>query len=63
MTAFNWKNRLRYRFDNFMSRGTPALIAGLALLSLLIIVLAAVVVVGTKTFPQGEESLDFGEAL
>lgn len=51
MTAFNWKNRLRYRFDNFMSRGTPALIAGLALLSLLIIVLAAVVVVGTKTFP------------
>jgi ion channel POLLUX/CASTOR len=62
MNDFNWKNRFKYQFDNLMSKGTPALIAGLALFSLLIIVFAALLVVTTKSFPEGQDSLNFLEA-
>jgi voltage-gated potassium channel Kch len=37
-------DRLRYRFDNSMSRGTPALVAWLALVTLALIVVFAVIV-------------------
>lgn len=40
----NWRARLRYRFDEFMGRGTIALILGLFALSVLLIVSVAVVV-------------------
>src|SRR3954470_14042608 len=36
-----WGERLRYSFDNFMARGTTALIIGLAIASVLVIVGAA----------------------
>ena len=61
---FTLANRLRYRFDNFMSRGTAALVSGLGLLSLLIIIGAgAVLNLGGKSLaPEGEEGLSFLEA-
>src|SRR3954447_15603425 len=37
-------DRLRYRFDNSMSRGTPALIAWLSVVTLLLILLFTIVV-------------------
>ncbi|MBK9655059.1 MAG: NAD-binding protein [Rhodanobacteraceae bacterium] len=37
-----WKDRWRYRFENTLSRGTVAIIGWLALVSLIIVVLAAV---------------------
>lgn len=55
--------RLRYAFDNYMSRGTIALIVGLFVLSLLIIVFVTVVVL-LSGFLRGfteTEGIDFAE--
>ena len=43
----SWRDRLRYRVDEFFARGTVALILGLFLVSALLIVIVAVVVVAT----------------
>jgi voltage-gated potassium channel Kch len=47
--------RLQYAFDNLMSRGTPALVGGLAALSLIMVLLAAFVIRlgGTALAPEG----------
>lgn len=56
------KQKMQYRFDNFMSRGTAALIGGLAVFSLVIIFIAAAVIrVGHIVMGEGEE-VTFGEA-
>lgn len=39
MRHITFADQLRYRFDNFMARGTVALVSGLALVSLAFIVL------------------------
>ncbi len=59
-----FRQRVQYFFDNFMSRGTAALIGGLALLSLAVITIAATVVsLGRQAFaPEGSGPLSFGEA-
>jgi voltage-gated potassium channel Kch len=44
--------RLRYAFDNYMSRGTIALIGGLFVLSLLVIVVVTVVVIISGTLRE-----------
>lgn len=56
------KDRLRYRFDNFMSRGTVALIAGLAAISLALVLVAAAVVTFTGVGRPGGAGSGFGEA-
>ena len=53
-------DRLRYRFDNSMSRGTPALIAWLTLVTLLLILLFSVVV---TVFGLSDQQGDFGESM
>ncbi|HEU5038814.1 MAG TPA: NAD-binding protein [Nocardioides sp.] len=53
-------DRLRYRFDNSMSRGTPALIAWLTLVTLLLILLFSVVV---TAFGLSDSQGDFGESV
>lgn len=55
--------RLRYRFDNFMSRGTVALVSGLALVSFVFIVLMAVLVNLSGIAPEGGDRLSLPEAL
>jgi len=56
-------DRLRYAFDNSMSRGTIALIGYLGLASLALIVLAAAAVVVLHIVPGGErEPPPFSEA-
>lgn len=54
-------DRLRYAFDNFMARGTVALIAGLLGTSLLIVVVvaAAVALSGTLAQHDATSTLDF----
>ncbi len=47
------RERLRYRFDNFMARGTPALILGLFATSALIIILIGLVVRLTGAHGEG----------
>lgn len=55
--------QLRYKFDNFMSRGTVALVSGLALVSLAFIVLMGVLVSLLGIAPEGDDRLNLPEAL
>jgi ion channel POLLUX/CASTOR len=56
-------DRLRYRFDNFFSRGTLALIAGLGVLSFIVIIVAALIIVILNIRPEGVDApLTFHEA-
>jgi voltage-gated potassium channel Kch len=64
-TKPSFRQSLQYFFDNFMSRGTAALIGGLALLSLVVIAIAGTVVSlgGTALAPEGSTSpMSFIEA-
>ncbi len=58
-----WRERLKYAFDQSMSAGTGALIGWLALISLAIIVMAAVLLSVTGIAPGDGEPLGFGESL
>jgi Trk K+ transport system NAD-binding subunit len=58
------RDRLRYRFDNFMSRGTIALVGALFAITVLVIVVATLILVLARIRPGGStESLGFAEAL
>src|SRR5689334_6772599 len=52
MRKITTSDRLRYRFDNTMSRGTSALIGWLALISLVLVVVFALIVVLTGIAPD-----------
>lgn len=56
-------SKLRYFFDNTMSKGTPALITWLAILSGIMIVLTATIVTIVQIFPEGTDKLSFPEAI
>lgn len=59
------QQKWQYFFDNYMSRGTGALIAGLAVIALIVIFIAAAVISagGAALAPAGSEgSMSFGEA-
>jgi voltage-gated potassium channel Kch len=63
METSSWRERLRYQFDNFMSRGTVALIGGLALLSLFVIIIAGAILSMGNIRPEGVDArLSFFEA-
>jgi len=58
-----FSQRLRYHFDNLMSRGTPALIGMLFVLSLIVVFIAGAVITITGFVQEGEGGrLSFGEA-
>jgi len=63
MTKASLQDHLRYRFDNYMSRGTAALIGGLAIISLLLILAATIVITLFRFSQDGQRSLPFSEAL
>lgn len=65
MQEFTLRQRMRYAFDNTLSRGTPALIAWLAIVSVVFLAIAAVALVATGTAPQSEEGakLNFFELM
>ncbi len=56
----DWRSRLRYRFDEFMGRGTIALIVGLFVISALLIVAVALIVWLTG---MASDDLDFPTLL
>lgn len=58
MNNIHWRDRLRYRFENTLARGTVAIIGWLALVSLIIVLLAAIalVVFGLGTDPDDPAS-------
>jgi voltage-gated potassium channel Kch len=59
MQEFTLRQRLRYAFDNTLSRGTPALIAWLAVLSFAFVAFAALLVILTGAKPEDGTSLSF----
>lgn len=63
MQEITLMSRLKYAFDNTMSKGAVALIGWLAALSALVILLAALLVTVTGLAPEGSEPLGFAEAL
>jgi voltage-gated potassium channel Kch len=65
MRQFTLRQRLRYAFDNTLSRGTPALIAWLAIVSVAFIAVAAILLVVTGAAPKAENggSLSFPELM
>lgn len=58
----DWRDRLRYWFDNYMARGTGALIGGLGIFSLALIVIAAAVVTLVGIAPGDDGKISFIEA-
>ena len=60
-----WREKIRYRFDNYMSRGTLALILGLGVISFLLICLAAAIVTlgGRSVHPDNVDQFTFVEAF
>lgn len=56
-------DQLHYKFDNFMSRGTVALVSGLALVSFAFIFLMSVLVSLFGVAPEGSDRLDLPESL
>ena len=57
------KQKLRYAFDNTMSRGTGALIGWLGLVSLAVICFASLVLIVLHIAPEGEDQPNFIEGL
>ncbi|MEA2675964.1 MAG: hypothetical protein QOJ81_105 [Chloroflexota bacterium] len=57
-----WSARLRYAFDNYMARGTIALILGLFLLSLLIIFGVSIILVISDTLKASTDTETIGLA-
>jgi voltage-gated potassium channel Kch len=60
----SFRQKFQYRFDNLMSRGTPAMVGMLFLLSFTVIVLAAAIISGFRiTQIDQTGTLSFGEAF
>jgi Trk K+ transport system NAD-binding subunit len=59
----SFRQKFKYRFDNIMSRGTPAMVGMLFLLSLFVVFLAGAII-SSLDFVQeaGTDPLSFGEA-
>lgn len=62
MRKSTFKQKFQYWFDNYMSRGTLALIGGLAVLSLIIIFIAAAINRVGSIAMDGESAPSFAEA-
>src|SRR5688500_3243116 len=64
-TRHPFSARLRYAFDNYMAKGTIALIFGLFVLSLLIILVVSIVLVVSGTLLGSDQTrgIDFPEML
>jgi voltage-gated potassium channel Kch len=57
-----FKQKFGYAFDKTMSKGTPALIMWLAILSVLLVLIIATIGVIVGVAPEGEDKLNFMEA-
>ena len=58
-----FRQRLRYQFDDLMSRGTPAMIGVLFALSLAVVFAAGVILASTEFSQEDQAPLSLGEAI
>ena len=63
MKKTSFGDRLRYRFDNFMSRGTVALVGALFAGTFLLILVGTLILALVAPQAPGREALGFAEAL
>ena len=56
------KERIKYEFENTLSKGTIAIIGWLALLSILIVIVAGTIITLGQISQNPEEKLEFFEA-
>ncbi|MFL5763787.1 MAG: CASTOR/POLLUX-related putative ion channel [Bacteroidia bacterium] len=61
MRKISFSERLRYKFDNTMSKGTPALIMWLGITSLVVVLVSGLTLFLFKITGEGEEPLSFIE--
>lgn len=59
----SFAKRLRYRFDNMLASGTSAVVAGLGIISALVVILFGSVYVFSGLNKPGSEGMGFAEAL
>lgn len=62
MSHITLSRKLRYKFDNLMSKGTIALIGALGMLSLMLVTIAGLVITASGFAQEDEGSLEFIEA-
>lgn len=60
---FTFREKLKYGFENTLSKGTIALIMWLGIISVLIVVVAAIIFVFTRFAQEGEQPMGFWEAF
>ncbi len=60
---YTFKQKLRYYFDNTLSRGTSSVIMWLAVLSLLVIIVFGIVYAVSGINMEGEEGMNFFESM
>lgn len=58
----SFRQKFQYRFDNLMSRGTPAMVGMLFLLSLVIVFIAGAIIALARFTQEGGQAMPFGEA-
>jgi len=58
MRKFDWKARLRYKFDNTLSKGSGALIGWLGISTLILVIVAIVIILVAQAVPQGNTPID-----
>ena len=59
----SFRQKFKYRFDNLMSRGTPAMVGMLFILSLIVVFIAGAVISAAGLVQEaGTDRLSFGEA-
>ncbi len=61
--TYTFKQKLRYYFDNTLSRGTSSIIMWLAILSLLVIIVFGVIYAVSGINMEGEKGMNFFEAM
>jgi voltage-gated potassium channel Kch len=61
MKKYSFSQKLRYKFDNLMSKGPIAMISLLGIMSLLVVIMAGVVISLFQITPEGEEPMGFIE--
>lgn len=63
MSKITFAEQFRYRFDNFMSKGTIALVSGLALVSFAFILIMGFLVSLARVAPPGDAAMNPFEAM
>jgi ion channel POLLUX/CASTOR len=63
MKKIPFSQKVRYKFDNLMSKGPIAMISLLAILSLLVVIVAGIILSLFQIAPEGGESMSFIESV